>query len=96
MQTHLDCVLKTQLLPGCDFVMDRFCIAPVSFFLSSLPGRDFVTDRSSNDKNNKVNLLIIDRQTKVFMVTLLFDLTLSVKGHVKCHIISPIGQNGHK
>ncbi len=31
----------------------------------------------------------MDRQTKV---TLWFDLTLRVKGHAKCHIISDIGQ----
>ena len=42
----------------------------------------------SNNKSNKVNLLIMDRQTKVSTVTLWFDLPLNVKGHAKCYNIS--------
>ena len=34
----------------------------------------------------------METQTKMSMVTLWFDLPLSVKGHPKCHIISVIGQ----
>ncbi len=45
----------------------------------------------SNDENNKVNLLIMDRQTKVSTVTLLFDLPL-VSKVMSNVIISIIGQ----